>query len=356
MTPLTARTVFSFYPWIRSLLFRLDAERSHHFTLRALSTLSAIGALKLLPKPILCPRQVMGLTFPNPVGLAAGLDKNAEALGAWQQLGFGFVEVGTLTPKPQVGNPRPRLFRLPEHHSLINRMGFNNVGIDQALRNIDRANYHGILGINIGKNASTPNEQAVDDYTDAMRRVYAHADYITVNISSPNTVGLRELQHNEYLKRLLSTLKELQQQLHAQQQKYVPLVIKLSPDLATAELAAIARELVNTQMDGVALVNTSLARPQVMGHIHAAEAGGLSGAAITTLAEQGLQQLASFLEGQVPIISLGGIMSAEDSVKRFTLGASLIQLYTGLIYQGPQLVRDILTRVVHDENCHHTMV
>jgi dihydroorotate dehydrogenase len=291
------------------------------------------------------PCDVMGLSFPNPVGLAAGLDKNGIAIDAWRQLGFGFVEVGTVTPKPQLGNPKPRLFRLPEHEALINRFGFNNAGVDALIHNIEKSRSSGVLGINIGKNHFTDNDKAVDDYQFCMQRVYAYADYITVNISSPNTKDLRDLQHGELFKRLLSTLKESQQQLQSIHQKYVPLVVKISPDLPRDAIGELADVLLTTEIDAVCATNTSSNRAGVEDHARQIEQGGLSGAPIKALADNMVVALEMALQGKIPIIGVGGIMSAADADKRFASGASLVQLYTGFIYNGPKLIKDILTKL-----------
>lgn len=330
------------YPWVRRQLFKLDAEASHD---RVMSLLARIGrspvrALlhqKVAHKPITC----LGLEFPNPVGLAAGLDKNGTCINAFAQLGFGFIEVGTVTPKPQSGNPKPRMFRLPEHAAIINRMGFNNDGVDALVANVKRAAYTGVLGINIGKNKDTPETEAVNDYLICMDKVYALASYITINISSPNTPGLRDMQHGEHLSNLLGQLKVRQQQLAEQHQRYVPLAVKIAPDLTTEELLALAYAFNQHHIDAVIATNTTLDRSRVAGHMHADEAGGLSGKPVAELSLQVIRQLRAALNANIPIIGVGGIDSAERAQQTLAAGATLVQVYTGFIYQGPRLVREI---------------
>lgn len=330
------------YPWVRRQLFKLDAEASHD---RVMSLLARIGrspvrALlhqKVAHKPITC----LGLEFPNPVGLAAGLDKNGTCIDAFAQLGFGFIEVGTVTPKPQTGNPKPRMFRLPEHAAIINRMGFNNDGVDALVANVKRAAYTGVLGINIGKNKDTPETEAVNDYLICMDKVYALASYITVNISSPNTPGLRDMQHGEHLSNLLGQLKVRQQQLAEQHQRYVPLAVKIAPDLTAEELLALADAFNQHKIDAVIATNTTLDRSRVAGHMHADEAGGLSGKPVAELSLQVIRQLRAALNANIPIIGVGGIDSAERAQQTLAAGATLVQVYTGFIYQGPRLVREI---------------
>lgn len=330
------------YPWVRRQLFKLDAEASHD---RVMSLLARIGrspvrALlhqKVAHKPITC----LGLEFPNPVGLAAGLDKNGTCIDAFAQLGFGFIEVGTVTPKPQTGNPKPRMFRLPEHAAIINRMGFNNDGVDALVANVKRAAYTGVLGINIGKNKDTPESEAVNDYLICMDKVYALASYITVNISSPNTPGLRDMQHGEHLSNLLGQLKVRQQQLAEQHQRYVPLAVKIAPDLTAEELQALADAFNQHKIDAVIATNTTLDRSRVAGHMHADEAGGLSGKPVAELSLQVIRQLRAALNANIPIIGVGGIESAERAQQTLAAGATLVQVYTGFIYQGPRLVREI---------------
>jgi len=325
------------YSLAKSLLFQLDPEYSHHLSLALLKYASPLFHCT----PPHCPTRIMGLDFPNPVGLAAGLDKNAAFVDVLARLGFGFIEVGTVTPKPQPGQSKPRLFRLPEKKALINRMGFNNVGLEQFLNNLAKQNYRGILGINIGKNADTPIENALTDYQIALERVYPRASYITVNISSPNTTGLRTLQKDDYLKSLLEGLKTQQANLAQTYQRYVPLVVKISPDLDENQIEFIANQFIFFAIDGVIATNTTISRQGVEGHQYEHETGGLSGAPLTHLSTQVIQQLYQILAGKIPIIASGGIMSAVDAKEKFNAGASLVQLYTGLIYEGPGLIREI---------------
>ena len=330
------------YSLASPLLFQFDAETIHDFTLKSLNTAERLGALSLYPTPPVCQsRQVMGITFPNPVGLAAGLDKNAAVIDAMAALGFGFIEVGTVTPRPQPGNPKPRLFRLKEAQGIVNRFGFNNLGVDHLIENVKAAKYKGVLGINIGKNFDTPMENAVDDYLICMQKVYAHATYITVNISSPNTKNLRALQEKEALAHLLATLKLEQTKLANQHGKYVPITLKIAPDLEFEQINEIADLLMEHNIDGVIATNTTLDRDRVQGIEHAEEAGGLSGAPVRKKSTLVIQQLSQRLQGAVPIIGVGGILSGADAVEKITAGAELVQVYSGLIYKGPKLVHDI---------------
>lgn len=327
------------YKLARKLLFKLDPETAHHLALEAMDAGANLGLSKLAcAKPVNAPVTVMGIEFPNAVGLAAGLDKNADHLKALSQLGFGFIEVGTVTPEPQPGNPQPRLFRLEEHQALINRMGFNNKGLTYLLGQIKNQQMNAKLGINIGKNLNTPVEKAVDDYLIGLEGAYPYADYITVNISSPNTPGLRSLQYGEALKDLLKPLKERQQQLADQHGNYVPLAVKVAPDMNEEEVISLANCLLELNIDGVIATNTSLDKSLVAGHKHADEAGGLSGKPIKDASLAITKQLADALEGKLPIIGVGGINSAADALERLEAGASLVQLYTGFIYQGPNLI------------------
>lgn len=330
------------YGLLRPLLFRLDAERAHHLTLASLQAVYAAGLSNLFPSPGTCrPRQVMGLTFPNPVGLAAGLDKNGAYIDALAALGFGFIEVGTVTPRPQPGNPLPRLFRIPEAHGIINRFGFNNEGIDALVENVRKSSYRGILGINIGKNFDTPNERAVDDYLICLRKAYPHASYITVNISSPNTKNLRQLQEKEALETLLSALKAEQEELAQDAGRYVPVVLKIAPDLTAEQIGEIAGLLRRYRFDGVIATNTTLSRDGVAGLPHATETGGLSGAPVREKSTAVIRQLHQALQGEIPIVGVGGILSGQDAVEKIEAGASLVQLYSGLIYCGPGLIREV---------------
>jgi dihydroorotate dehydrogenase len=285
----------------------------------------------------------MGLRFPNPVGLAAGLDKNAAHIDGLAALGFGFIEVGTVTPLPQPGNPPPRLFRLPEREALINRFGFNNVGLEAFIANVKRARWKGILGINIGKNALTPAERAIDDYETGLRGVYAHASYVTINISSPNTKGLRTLQEADRLEQLLRRLAAVRQELAATNEKRIPLALKVAPDLGDAEIEAIADAVRRHGIDGLIATNTSTSREGVAGRRHANEAGGLSGAPILARSTHVLAQLARLLGGKVALIGCGGILSRDDAREKIAAGATLVQLYTGLVYRGPGLVSECVS-------------
>jgi dihydroorotate dehydrogenase len=331
------------YEFARRLLFCLDPESAHELTLPSLKLLHSVG-LPLLPGGPIAggPVEAMGLRFPNPVGLAAGLDKNGAFIDALAALGFGFVEVGTVTPRPQPGNPRPRLFRIPAREAIINRMGFNNVGVEQFVANVRRARYDGILGINIGKNAATPIERALDDYVACLDQVYPLASYVTVNISSPNTAQLRELQQASELITLLDALTAARERLARTHHRRVPLAVKIAPDLDDEAIAAIARTLIERGVDAVVATNTTLSRSGVEGLRHADEAGGLSGAPLRPLATAVVAKLAAALRGRIPIVGVGGIMSAADAREKMTAGATLVQLYTGLIYRGPELVRDVV--------------
>ena len=327
------------YRLVRPLLFQLDPERAHRNTLRALDFMHSARLAGLIARrPISSPRSVMGLEFPNPVGLAAGLDKNGEHIDALSALGFGFIEIGTVTPRPQPGNPLPRMFRLVQARAIINRMGFNNEGVERLLINISRARYRGILGINIGKNFDTPIERAKDDYLYCMRKVYGAASYITVNISSPNTANLRQLQQAGELDRLLGALAAERGKLADQHGKRVPLAVKIAPDLTPADIASMAALFVGHGIDAVIATNTTLSREGVGGLPDADQAGGLSGAPLTSRSTQIVRQLAAALAGRLPIIAAGGILSAADAREKMTAGASLLQLYSGLVYEGPALV------------------
>ncbi len=330
------------YSLASPLLFQFDAEAVHDFTLKSLRTAERMGALKLYPSSPVCqPRQVMGITFPNPVGLAAGLDKNAAVIDGMAALGFGFIEVGTVTPRPQPGNPKPRLFRVEEAQGVVNRFGFNNLGVDNLIENVKAAKYKGVLGINIGKNFDTPNERAVDDYLICMRKVYPYASYITVNISSPNTKNLRALQEKEALSSLLAMLKQEQLKLADVHGRYVPIALKIAPDLELDQVNEIADLLIAHKIDAVIATNTTLSREAVQGMKNADEAGGLSGAPVREKSTIVIQQLSQRLQGALPIIGVGGILSGADAVEKIAAGASLVQVYSGLIYKGPKLVHDI---------------
>jgi dihydroorotate dehydrogenase len=336
----------SLYDLIRPTFFRLQPETAHHLTLPVLQGLSRLGKLNPLRRsPDSREVTAMGLTFPNPVGLAAGLDKNGECIDGLAALGFGFIEVGTVTPRPQIGNPMPRLFRLPEAEALINRMGFNNKGVDILVRRIEETRYRGILGINIGKNRDTPLERALDDYLICLRKVYPHAGYITVNVSSPNTPGLRTLQTGENLEHLLSGLAGEREKLADTHGKRVPLAVKIAPDLAADEIGAIADALLRHGIDGVIATNTTASRVGVEGLPLAAEAGGLSGRPLLAKSTEVVARLSETLRGAIPIIACGGVFSADDLRLKLAAGASLVQIYTGLIYRGPGMVADLLKKL-----------
>ena len=323
-----------------ALPISLDAETAHRLTLEALNGLDKLGLPPRRAAPADCLRHAMGIAFPNPVGLAAGLDKNAEFIDALAGLGFGFIEVGTVTPRPQPGNPRPRVFRLPRAQAMINRLGFNNDGVDRLVENVGKAAYRGVLGINIGKNADTPIGQASSDYLACLRKVYSLASYVAVNISSPNTKDLRALQGANEIDLLLGALKAEQRQLADTHGKYVPLAVKIAPDLDAGEVGAIADALRRHSLDAVIATNTTTARDRVAGVQHANEAGGLSGAPLAPRSNAVLRQLSGALAGEIPIIGVGGIMGAEDAQRKIDAGAALVQLYTGLIYRGPSLVNE----------------
>ena len=330
------------YPLLRPALFGLDAETAHKLTLTALKAARTAGLLDLLAGPaVASPRSVMGLNFPNPVGLAAGLDKNGECIDAWARLGFGFVEIGTVTPRPQPGNPKPRLFRLPAAQAIINRMGFNNVGIDALLANVDRARFRGILGINIGKNFDTPIERAVDDYLIGLRKAYAPASYIAVNISSPNTKNLRDLQQGEELNRLLGALKDEQTRLADRYGKYTPIAVKIAPDLEPEQIGEMAALFRRHRIDGIIATNTTLSRQGVDALPHGGEAGGLSGRPLREKSTAVLAVLHRELAGEIPLIGVGGILSGADAQAKLAAGASLVQIYSGLIYRGPALIAEV---------------
>ncbi len=335
------------YALARPLLFALDPERAHALGMAALDRAHALGLGHwLAPPPVPLPTRILGLDLPNPVGLAAGLDKNAEHVDALFSLGFGFVEVGTVTPRAQPGNPPPRLFRLTSERALINRMGFNNAGVGALVRNLERRRNRGVVGVNIGRNRDTGNDDAARDYLYCMQRVYPLADYIAVNISSPNTSGLRELQEEQALRRLLGQLREAQERLAAQHGRRVPLLVKLAPDLSDDDVEASARVLGDLQVDGVIATNTTTARFAVQQHRLAGETGGLSGAPLLGKSTAVLRMLRTRLPESVALIGVGGIMNAADAAAKATAGADLVQLYTGLIYRGPSLVRECVDALV----------
>jgi dihydroorotate dehydrogenase len=330
------------YRLVRPFLFQFDPERAHRGTLRALDLAHRAGLAGLVAgRSVASPRTVMGLEFPNPVGLAAGLDKNGDHIDALGALGFGFIEIGTVTPRPQPGNPLPRMFRLAQAEAIINRMGFNNDGVERLVMNVSRARYRGILGINIGKNFDTPIERAADDYLYCMRRVYAAASYITVNISSPNTANLRQLQQAGELDRLLAALAEERRKLADQHGKRVALAVKIAPDLSEADIASMAALFIEHGIDAVIATNTTLARDGVEGLPDAEQAGGLSGAPLAGRSTQIVRQLATALAGRLPVIAAGGILSAALAREKMAAGASLVQLYSGLVYRGPALIGEV---------------
>jgi dihydroorotate dehydrogenase len=336
------------YSFIRQILFLFDAEMIHVFSLNLLSFLNSAGLLHLfIKKRVIAPVTVMGIEFPNAIGLAAGLDKDARHIDALAQCGFGFIEVGTVTPVSQPGNEKPRLFRLQADKAIINRMGFNNAGVEALVANVSQSRLvkqghkSCVLGINIGKNKSTPLENAVDDYLACMQSIYSYADYITINISSPNTPGLRELQHGNDLTVLLTKLKNKQTELTEHCQRYVPIVVKIAPDLDASEINDIAERLVSAGIDGVIATNTTNSRPEnLICQKYAHEAGGLSGQPVFELSTTVLKQLVAALNGKIPVIAVGGICSASDALEKIEAGASLVQIYTGFIYTGPKLIYD----------------
>ncbi|KEI72167.1 quinone-dependent dihydroorotate dehydrogenase [Endozoicomonas elysicola] len=339
------------YKLTRSALFCLSAETAHDFAMEMISAGGRLGLTRLIAPTVPSkPREVMGLTFDNPVGLAAGLDKNGECIDGLGSLGFGFLELGTVTPVGQPGNPKPRMFRIPEKEALINRMGFNNLGVDQLIANVRKSQYKGVIGINIGKNLTTAVEDANRDYLTCLRKVYPHAGYVAVNLSSPNTPGLRKLQYGEALKSLLAALKEEQALLAKEYGRVVPLAIKIAPDMTDEEIAEVAAELVAYELDGVIATNTTLDRDKVSGFATAEEAGGLSGAPLSDKSTEVIRLLAGELSGKLPIIGVGGIMDAQTAADKIKAGASLVQIYSGFIYKGPELIREAAEAVYSVES------
>lgn len=331
-----------FYPLIRFMLFRMDPEKTHDLTLKWLKWIESSVFRGLIVQKIADdPVEVFGIQFPNRVGLAAGLDKNGICIDAFAALGFGHIEVGTVTPRPQPGNPKPRLFRLVKANGIINRFGFNNDGVDQLLKNIKASNYTGVLGINIGKNFDTEVEKAVDDYIICLEKVYPYASYITVNISSPNTANLRQLQFGEALDELLIAIKQKQLQLTAEYSKKIPILIKIAPDLSDEEVGLLAETFIKHEVDGVIATNTTFSRKGVENLPHAQEQGGLSGAPVCEMSTQIISKLSAKVNGKFPIIGVGGIDNAEKACDKVSAGASLVQLYSGLIYQGPRLIQSV---------------
>lgn len=334
------------YSLIRPVMFRLDAEEAHHRTLSWLKFVNDMGCYeqKIEDTPV----RAMGIEFANPVGLAAGLDKNGEYIDALADMGFGFIEVGTVTPRPQAGNEKPRLFRIPEKKAIINRMGFNNAGVDQLIENIKNSVYQGVLGINIGKNADTPVERATEDYLICLEKVYNYASYVTVNISSPNTKDLRSLQNGDALIQLLSQLRAKQLELATQYQHYVPLVLKVAPDLDNGDIEFIAAQLLAFNIDGLIVTNTSISRAgleDVVDQELVKQAGGLSGQPIFDSSTLCLKKFADILQGRVTLIGVGGICSGDDAAVKIAAGATMVQLYSGLVYTGPSLIKDCVKKI-----------
>ncbi|TCS36663.1 dihydroorotate oxidase A [Paucimonas lemoignei] len=332
------------YSLARPCLFSMDAESAHHLTLNSLKKADALGLTRLMPKPARDERTLMGLNFANPVGLAAGLDKDGAYIDALASLGFGFIEIGTVTPRPQPGNPKPRMFRLTEANAIINRMGFNNGGVDAFVANVQASRFYrnreGVIGLNIGKNADTPIERAVEDYLHCLEKVYPYASYVTVNISSPNTKNLRQLQGASELDSLLSQLKTAQLRLADQHKRYVPVALKIAPDIDSEQTKEIAAALLRHKIDAVIATNTTITRDAVQGLPHAQETGGLSGAPVFELSNAVIRGLKAELGDALPIIGVGGILDAAGARAKIAAGASLVQLYSGLIYRGPALVRE----------------
>lgn len=333
------------YTLARPFLFSLDAETAHNLTLSLLNRAAAFGVSKAFVfRPAPDPRSIMGITFPNPVGLAAGLDKDGAYIDGLAALGFGFIEVGTVTPRPQPGNPKPRMFRLPSAHAIINRMGFNNGGVDALIENVQASRFYqerkGVLGLNIGKNADTPLDKAADDYLLCLEKVYPYASYVTINISSPNTKNLRQLQEASELESLLARLKQAQHRLADRHRRYVPIALKIAPDLDGEQIKIIADALVRHKMDAVIATNTTVSRSGVQGLPHGEEAGGLSGSPVFALSNKLICALKAELGDALPIIGVGGIFSGADAKAKIEAGASLVQLYTGLIYRGPALIKE----------------
>lgn len=329
------------YRWLRHGLFHLEPERAHDLAMAGLSILAKSGALgTLYPPPAPKPVSLLGLRFNNPIGLAAGLDKNGDHIDALGLLGFGFIEVGTVTPKPQPGNEKPRLFRLESHQALINRLGFNNKGVDHLVMRLKKRRFDGIVGANVGKQKDTPIDQAANDYRYCMEKVYPYCDYITINISSPNTQGLRQLQDQGHLRELLAELLACKARLDETQPNPRPLFIKIAPDWQADELTAALETIAASGIDGLIATNTTIDRAGVEAHPHAAQSGGLSGQPVAHRANQTLQAAREVLGPKFPIIGVGGVVSGQDAATKAKLGADLVQIYTGLIYQGPKLIKE----------------
>ncbi len=327
------------YSLVKPVLFKLDAEWAHQIALQALKLSRPFWPLQqaVYNHPV----EVMGMQFPNPIGLAAGLDKNGDFIDALATQGFGFIEIGTLTPKAQPGNDKPRLFRLPEHEAIINRMGFNNKGIDHAIKQVKKRHFNGVLGINIGKNKNTPLDKAIEDYLICFKKAYCYADYITINLSSPNTPGLRDLQHGKHLEDLLAALKQCQQDLQQESGRYTPIVVKIAPDLDDNALKQTCNTILKYSIDGIIATNTTLDKDPVKNHFYGSEQGGLSGAPLRSKANEMIIKIRQNIGSAIPIIAAGGIMSANDARQRLQNGASLVQVYTGFIYHGKALIDQI---------------
>ncbi|MCX2784417.1 quinone-dependent dihydroorotate dehydrogenase [Microbulbifer thermotolerans] len=334
------------YSYLRKALFALDPELAHTLSLDAIGAAERLRLVSLFNKPVADdPVELMGLTLPNPVGLAAGLDKNAQAFNGLGALGFGFIEVGTVTPRPQPGNPQPRLFRIEEAEAIVNRMGFNNLGVEYLVQRVMRRRYGGVLGINVGKNFDTPVERAADDYCVCMDKVYAHADYITANVSSPNTKGLRNLQFGDSLNRLLGAIKEKQQRLAQQHDRYVPLAVKIAPDIENDDIEQMAAALREFEIDGVIATNTTIDKSSVAHLPHGREEGGLSGKPLRDKSTEVIARLAKALRGELPIIGVGGIFDGESAAEKIRAGATAVQIYTGFIYRGPAVIREAVEAI-----------
>lgn len=338
------------YSLIRKALFLTDPETAHGLALEGLRLSHGVGATQLLCKAKNQPVNVMGLQFPNPVGMAAGMDKNGEYIDALGSLGFGFIEVGTTTPRPQPGNPKPRIFRLESANAMINRLGFNNKGVDYLVKQVKRRKFNGILGINIGKNFDTPNDRAVDDYLICLEKVYAYADYITINISSPNTKGLRDLQDSAQLDQLLGSLNQRRNELAEKYQQHKPMVVKVAPDLTDEQIPAMAEVIVKNQFEGLIATNTTISREAVKGMKHANEQGGLSGAPLKEQSDHVLSAFHAVLPPEIAVIGTGGITQGSDAADKIRLGADLVQFYTGFVYKGPDLVTDCLKAIANQSN------
>ena len=333
------------YSLIRRALFIADPETAHGLALEGLRLGYGVGATQLLCKTRGLPVTVMGLQFPNPVGMAAGMDKKGDYIDALGSVGFGFIEIGTVTPRPQPGNPKPRIFRLEKANAMINRLGFNNKGVDYLVRQVKKRRFSGILGINIGKNFDTPNDKAADDYLVCLEKVYPHADYITINISSPNTRGLRDLQDAEQFDSLLATLNSKRLELAEEFQKRVPLVVKVAPDLEDEQIPGMAQAVVENEFDGLIATNTTISRDAVKGMRYAHEQGGLSGAPVKNKANHVLAEFRAHLPPEIALIGTGGITEGADAAEKIKLGADLVQFYTGFVYKGPDLVGDSLKAI-----------